>query len=354
MSWVKLDDGFPDHRKQLAAGAAACWLWACGLAYCNRQKTRDGFIPNAKVTLLYPLRDTSKLSTRLVEVGLWDRVEGGFKVHDYHDYQPSSDSDQAKKAESGRIGGLRSGETRRAIRDSKHEAKSKQSASSKTKPVPSRPDPVHEERENPPTPIEATEAASEVRMAAVPPEPLESEDDEPALKGEALYRSLYCRAVAVAKGSPYQWPDAPKDFKNQGVLNVALATFAVADGKALRGRDLVAWIDSHVRAFVRHVIRIGDKPGFWSSFGPPGFVKWLNEGAPGREAEAEQAQSQTRLAIPPAVDSAPDEPADPVKLAEFMATMAILEAAATPAYLRAIDESERSVGSGADVRWSAK
>jgi hypothetical protein len=26
MSWIRLDDRVPDHRKMLAAGAEACWL----------------------------------------------------------------------------------------------------------------------------------------------------------------------------------------------------------------------------------------------------------------------------------------------------------------------------------------
>lgn len=136
MSWVRIDDGAPDHPKLLKAGAEACWLWVCGLAYCNRQaKKRDGFIPTEKVPALYPIRGAMRLADKLVEVGLWERVDGGFLVHDYLEFQPTSDL-RAARAEAGRRGGQRSGEVRR----SNGEAKPKQVASTK-EPIGSNPDP---------------------------------------------------------------------------------------------------------------------------------------------------------------------------------------------------------------------
>jgi hypothetical protein len=120
MSWVSIDDNAPDHRKQIAAGPLACWLWTCGLCYCNRQPARDGFIPEGKVTVLYPLPQAKKLADKLVEVGLWKRVAGGYLVHDYHDYQLDRDelkerrervSEARQKA--GRAGGVASGASRR-------------------------------------------------------------------------------------------------------------------------------------------------------------------------------------------------------------------------------------------------
>ena len=116
MSWVKLDDGFYDHRKVVAAGAHGLALWVVGLAYCNRQPQRDGFIPDGKVECLFPIPKAKRVAARLVEVGLWVRVEGGYQVHDYHDFQPDAGRAaeiSAKRAEAGRRGGARSGETRR-------------------------------------------------------------------------------------------------------------------------------------------------------------------------------------------------------------------------------------------------
>lgn len=82
MSWPTLDDAAPLHRKQLAAGALACWLWTCGLCYCERQEAKDGFIPEAVIKLLYPGLGP-KQAKRLVDAGLWERAKGGYVVHDY-------------------------------------------------------------------------------------------------------------------------------------------------------------------------------------------------------------------------------------------------------------------------------
>lgn len=93
-------DDFPHHPKILKAGPLAGWLWACGLAYANCYAT-DGFIPAEMVlrligfeddlaTRLGPLGDPRALALRLVEAGLWEAAEGGFRIHDFAEYQPSS------------------------------------------------------------------------------------------------------------------------------------------------------------------------------------------------------------------------------------------------------------------------
>jgi hypothetical protein len=91
MTWVKVDDHANEHEKQVEAGPEACWLWACGLMYCNRQKKKTGFIPSAQVRGLYVRfsdAQVTKLARELVRVHLWEVADGGFSVHDYGDYQP--------------------------------------------------------------------------------------------------------------------------------------------------------------------------------------------------------------------------------------------------------------------------
>lgn len=111
MGWVRLDDLFPEHPKVLKAGAAAAWLHVCGVAYCARNLT-DGFIPEAKVTGLADLKRVSSEAKRLVEAGLWHKVEGGYMVHDYLDWQRSADEAKAvsaRRAAAGRRGGQANG-----------------------------------------------------------------------------------------------------------------------------------------------------------------------------------------------------------------------------------------------------
>jgi hypothetical protein len=95
VTWVKLDDRFPDHPKA-QIGPVARDLFVTSLCYCNRMLT-DGFVPERMVPKLADVTDTPKLATaeiveRLVSAGLWETAEGGFQVHDYHAYQPSRSS----------------------------------------------------------------------------------------------------------------------------------------------------------------------------------------------------------------------------------------------------------------------
>jgi hypothetical protein len=125
MTWAKLDDKANEHRKQLAAGAEACWLWACGLMYANRQRARDGFIPEAAVGMLYPFKTPKRLADRLVEVGLWERTEGGYQIHRFHYWNQNKERYEDKLA-SGRERAAKSYERRKVKNDdSSREEKAK-------------------------------------------------------------------------------------------------------------------------------------------------------------------------------------------------------------------------------------
>lgn len=124
MSWAKMDDRANEHEKLLDAGAEACWLWACGLMYCNRQQKKTGRIPKAIVHkgMLYPGLGEEQ-ARRLVDVGLWHDEDSVYQVHDYYGWNPEL---RDKRAEAGRQGGKNSGKARR---EAKVEAKPKQIAS---------------------------------------------------------------------------------------------------------------------------------------------------------------------------------------------------------------------------------
>jgi hypothetical protein len=99
MPWVKIDDQAPEHAKQLQAGPVACWLWVCGLAWCNRHLT-DGRIPHSVVTALLAGFDTVSLAQQLHDVGLWERRDDGYVVHDYGKYQPRASTVRRRQAQS--------------------------------------------------------------------------------------------------------------------------------------------------------------------------------------------------------------------------------------------------------------
>lgn len=113
MAWAKLDDGFLTHPKALAAGKDGRALFIAGLIYAARELT-DGRIARSALPLVAAAADVRGPSTalRLCEVGLWeDHPDGGWVIHDYHDYNPTAEAELAKRkvrSDAGRKGGQRS------------------------------------------------------------------------------------------------------------------------------------------------------------------------------------------------------------------------------------------------------
>src|SRR5881227_2979134 len=79
MPWVRLADDFPDHPKVVQAGPLAAWLYVCALSYANRYAT-DGFIPAGQVRRLADIDEPLVLAQRLVDAGMWEPVDGGYRI----------------------------------------------------------------------------------------------------------------------------------------------------------------------------------------------------------------------------------------------------------------------------------
>jgi hypothetical protein len=94
MTWVRIDDGFPEHPKMLGLSDAAFRLHIHALCYCARALT-DGFIP---VSWLANGKHR-KAAQSLVAAGLWHDAPDGFRIHDYLEYQPSRFDVQQTRAE---------------------------------------------------------------------------------------------------------------------------------------------------------------------------------------------------------------------------------------------------------------
>jgi hypothetical protein len=112
MTWARLDDQFPDHPKVRGLGCFGLALQTAAICYCARYLT-DGFLSYSTTGQLvasilsdFTLPDgrvvtpavTSGMSgfdasdlawpDLMVTVGLWESVPGGYRVHDYLDYNP--------------------------------------------------------------------------------------------------------------------------------------------------------------------------------------------------------------------------------------------------------------------------
>jgi hypothetical protein len=89
MPWFKVDDTFHSHPKVLAASPAALGLWVVAGSWSGANLS-DGFIPDHVLPRLLP--DSATLAQQLVAAGLWKRGRGGYRFHDWNDFNPDSKS----------------------------------------------------------------------------------------------------------------------------------------------------------------------------------------------------------------------------------------------------------------------
>lgn len=89
MTWFKVDDSFHSHPKTMATELAALGLWVVAGSWSGANLT-DGFVPEHVVQRLSA--GQSSLAETLVDAGLWRRTKGGYRFHDWSQYQPTKDA----------------------------------------------------------------------------------------------------------------------------------------------------------------------------------------------------------------------------------------------------------------------
>jgi hypothetical protein len=116
MTWVRLDDTFPEREDMLRAGALGLAMHVAATCYCNRNLT-NGVILRSAVRRLLDVDDPEAIAASLVHVGTWLATDDGYRLLDYFPNQPSAETVRqlsATRADAGRKGGKASGQTRRA------------------------------------------------------------------------------------------------------------------------------------------------------------------------------------------------------------------------------------------------
>lgn len=90
MSWIRIDDTFPDHPKCRRVGLAGIGLHIGALCYSARLLT-DGIVPRAQLPFLtgQPMKASLKLADEMVAAGLWEQAGDDYALHDYLEYNPS-------------------------------------------------------------------------------------------------------------------------------------------------------------------------------------------------------------------------------------------------------------------------
>lgn len=92
MTWAKLSDNFHSHPKTERMGLDGAGLYAIAISYAACHLT-DGFLPEQWVKKQAP----AKLVQRLVVIGAWIEVDGGFEIADFLDYNPTKAEVQEKR-----------------------------------------------------------------------------------------------------------------------------------------------------------------------------------------------------------------------------------------------------------------
>lgn len=96
--WIKVAVAYVRHPKVVQAGSDAGMLGIGGIGYAREFMT-DGFVPTSAVPGLAPTCKKPMASVeRLVAVGLWSKVEGGYSIHDYHVWNPTKQSIKDQRA----------------------------------------------------------------------------------------------------------------------------------------------------------------------------------------------------------------------------------------------------------------
>jgi hypothetical protein len=101
--YIRVDIGFWDHPKSVAAGADGRNLFLCALGWSRGQLT-DGAIPGTQLPLLafktgLSIDAAAAAADKLVEVGMWDREPDGWTVHDFAEHQLTrEDIDKVREA----------------------------------------------------------------------------------------------------------------------------------------------------------------------------------------------------------------------------------------------------------------
>lgn len=146
----------------------------------------------------------------------------------------------------------------------------------------------------------ATSGQGQRRNRRVKASPQEVTDGPPSLRGADVaevvkrptkasrfrqYAVAFAEGLAKATGTPHTPPavKGPED-----ALVRLLQTHANgADGKPLRGDDVLSWIRREVEVFRRHAPEDVRYKGEWT---PRGFAWWLDEGRPGLPRAKASAQ----------------------------------------------------------------
>lgn len=233
MSFIysRIDVNIVNHPKAIAAGKAAFGLWSWGISY-SQMHMLDGLLPDSSVMAALDADNNLAAATRLVEVGLWERVPNAFRICHY-----------AKK-----------NDTRDVIEDRIQKAKVRKDRFLKKNSL------DHGTR---------SERVLSVDVDVLKDLPVtgtvnSTEGAKSEVTSEQRYLRAYESGISKATGQPFvvaHW---------DGSLGLLIQAYL----KDLRGDALLRSIEDTAFEFARSVLLKGDETRFHSHLAPKGCLRW--------------------------------------------------------------------------------
>lgn len=213
MPWASIDDGLHANEKFASISLAATGVWTLCLSWTSNQ-LKDGFVP-AGIVRRFCGGEFDRIVGELVDAGLWAQEEGGFRFHDYLEYNLSAEQVMAKRADISekRSAAGRAGNAKRWASQTDRNDVAKPSQTDRPIPLPlvgeSLSPAEASAHEEPPVMGRSAPAvvkATEPPLAPEPP-PLELSRTDPGMRHlRDLYRAF--RAERFPDQVPDQYPDS--------------------------------------------------------------------------------------------------------------------------------------------------
>lgn len=103
---TRLDDELFDHPKIMIAGdilgkngrVVALGFYVGAILYSNKHLT-DGFLATGVIKTFLHIDNAPSIADALVKAALLEKVDGGFKVHDFHEHNQTAAEIKKKRKE---------------------------------------------------------------------------------------------------------------------------------------------------------------------------------------------------------------------------------------------------------------
>lgn len=95
MTWLRLDDSFPDHPKVIGLSDKAFRLHISALCYCTKHLTNGSF--SKQIANKLAIQNAQRTIQILLNLGLWIRTETGYEIHDFLKHQTSKEQAEQEK-----------------------------------------------------------------------------------------------------------------------------------------------------------------------------------------------------------------------------------------------------------------